>query len=194
MEHSRFEVRFAGSGGQGIILAGLIFAEAATLEGYYVTNTQSYGPEARGGASRSDVVISDTPIDYPKTISPDILICLNQSSCDLYFKDLREDGILIVDPELIDQVPTERSIKIPFRKISSKIIGNGISANMVALGALIQITKKIPQRVVEKAIEKRAPKGTVERNIRAFRAGLREAKKVDLQSLPKRILEGEEEI
>ena len=194
MEHSRFEVRFAGSGGQGIILAGLIFAEAATLEGYYVTNTQSYGPEARGGASRSDVVISDTPIDYPKTISPDILICLNQSSCDLYFKDLREDGILIVDPELIDQVPTERSIKIPFRKISSKITGNGVSANMVALGALIQITKKIPQRVVEKAIEKRAPKGTVERNIRAFRAGLREAKKVDLESLPKRVLEGEEEI
>ena len=80
---NRLEIRLAGSGGQGLILAGLILAEAVGIhEGKFVTQTQSYGPEARGGASRSEVVISDQEIDYPQAVKPDILLCMNQAACD----------------------------------------------------------------------------------------------------------------
>ena len=109
MSQARYEIRFSGSGGQGVILAAVIMAEAAGVyEGRYVCQTQSYGPEARGGSSKAEVVISDQPIDYPKALRPNLLLAMNQASCDAYFEDLQPDGLLVIDAALVTQVPTQR--------------------------------------------------------------------------------------
>src|SRR6056297_1427968 len=97
----RFEIRLSGAGGQGMILAGIIIAEAALHEeGLNVTQTQSYGPESRGGASRAEVVLSKEVIDFPKVINPDILVALTQKAYDKYSKDVKEDGIVIIDDSI----------------------------------------------------------------------------------------------
>jgi len=95
---SRYEIRLSGSGGQGMVLAGLILSEAAGIyDGKFVTQTKSYGPEARGGASRTEVVISTEEIDYPKVMQPDLVLAMTQEAQDKYCQDLKKDGILIVD-------------------------------------------------------------------------------------------------
>ena len=107
---SRYEVRFSGSGGQGLITAAVIFAEAAGVYGgKYVCQTQSYGPEARGGKSKAEVVISDQPIDYPKAVNLNLLLAMNQAACDAYFFDLQANGLLVVDSFLVEQLPTSRA-------------------------------------------------------------------------------------
>src|SRR5512139_2762594 len=98
----RYEIRLSGSGGQGLILAGVILAEAAGIhDGKYVCQTQSYGPEARGGASKAEVIISDEEIDYPKAMKPDLLLAMNQRSCDTYLFDLKPNGVLVVDSTFV---------------------------------------------------------------------------------------------
>ncbi len=102
----RYEIRLSGSGGQGLILAGKILAEAAAIyEGLNAVQTQSYGPEARGGASKAEVVISDTEIEYPKAIELDLLLSLTQESCMKYSSDLKEGGILIIDSSFVKDPP-----------------------------------------------------------------------------------------
>jgi len=102
----RIETCLSGSGGQGLILAGIILAEAAGIyDGKEAVQTQSYGPEARGGASRSEVVISNSAIDYPKVIKADILLALTQTACDKYVKNLNKDGILVADSTSVTEVP-----------------------------------------------------------------------------------------
>jgi len=97
----RFEIRLSGAGGQGMILAGIIIAEAALYEeGLNVTQTQSYGPESRGGASRAEVVLSNEIIDFPKVIKPDILVSLTQEAYDKYNEDVKNEGIIIVDDSI----------------------------------------------------------------------------------------------
>ncbi len=93
----RTEMRLTGSGGQGLILAGIIFAEAALLDGNNSLQSQSYGPEARGGASKAEVIISKEEIDFPKVEMPDVLLSLTQVACDKYSGEIADDGILIVD-------------------------------------------------------------------------------------------------
>ncbi len=96
MDVDRFEIRLSGSGGQGIILASIILAEAAgIIEGYNVSQTQSYGPEARGGRCKAEVVISSKPIDYPKAVQLDMMLAMNQASCDAYFYDFKPNGLLL---------------------------------------------------------------------------------------------------
>jgi 2-oxoglutarate ferredoxin oxidoreductase subunit gamma len=109
----RFEVRLAGTGGQGAILAGIILAEAAILDGKNVVQTQSYGPEARGGASRSEIVISDHEIDYPKVLEPDITLCMSQEGCDRYGNQTREGGLLILDADHVDRASTTQAVRVP---------------------------------------------------------------------------------
>ncbi|MGA9756425.1 MAG: 2-oxoacid:acceptor oxidoreductase family protein [Desulfobaccales bacterium] len=116
---SRYEVRLAGSGGQGLILAGIILAEAGGIyDGKFVCQTQSYGPEARGGASKAEVVISDAEIDYPKAIQPDVLLAMNQKSLDAFIVDLKPGGLLLVDADLVKEVPASRSLALPFTRIA----------------------------------------------------------------------------
>ena len=138
---ARYEIRLSGSGGQGLIFAGIILAEAAGIhDGKYVCQTQSYGPEAGRGTNKAEVVISDQEIDYPKAIKPDLLLAMNQKSCDAYFFDLKPAGMLIVDSTFVRQLPTTRAIAIPFTRIAREKLGKEIGANIIALGALAALS------------------------------------------------------
>ncbi len=175
---SRYEIRLGGSGGQGIILMGIILAEAIGIyDGKWVAQTQSYGPEARGGSSKSEVIVSDEEIDYPKAMKPDLLLAMNQKSCDEFYPDLKPDGILIVDSTFVTQVPTPRAYQIPFTRIAREKFKREVVANIIALGALSQLSPIVSARAIEEAVLKRVPKGTEKLNREALRAGIAAAKK-----------------
>ena len=151
----------------------MILAEAVGIyEGKFVTQTQSYGPEARGGASKSEVVVSDQEIDYPQAVKPDILLCMNQAACDVYAFHVQPWGTLIVDGSLVRQLPTTRAIPLPFTKIAREEIGREMMANIVALGALARLTGIVTLANLEKALLTRVPKGTEAQNIKALNAGV----------------------
>ncbi len=176
MDNKRFEIRISGSGGQGIIVAGIILAEAVGIyDGKYVCQTQSYGPEARGGSSKAEVVVSDEPIDYPKATKPDLLLAMNQKACDAYIFDLKPGGILIVDSTHVKQLPTTRAIAIPFTQIAREKMGKEMTANIIALGALASITGAVSLRGLEASVLSRVPAGTEELNKRALEAGIEAA-------------------
>ncbi len=186
----RYEIRFSGSGGQGIITAAIVMADGvARFDNNHVCQTQSYGPEARGGKSKAEVVISGSPIDYPKALQVDLLLAMTQTSCDAYFFDLKSDGLLVVDGGLVTQLPTSRSVSIPFTQIARKETGRELVANMVALGAVGYLCGKVSLGGLEKALLSRVPKGTEEMNSKAFQAGIREAKKIDLSLLPRSVMD-----
>jgi len=173
---TRYEIRLAGSGGQGLILAGVILAEAAGIyDGKFVCQTQSYGPAARGGASKAEVVISDGDIDYPKAIRPDVLLALNQASLDKYLADLEPGGVLLVDADLVREVPREGAVLIPCTRIAREL-GKEMMANIVALGALAALTGAVSLDSLEKAVLARVPKGTEELNKQALAAGIAAAR------------------
>lgn len=175
----RLEIRLAGSGGQGLILAGVILAEAVGIhEGKFVAQTQSYGPEARGGASKSEVVISDQEIDYPKAVKPDILLCMSQTACDTFIFDVKPEGALIVDSSLVHHLSTTRALALPFTKIAREQVGQEMMANIVALGALATLTGVVSRKNLEAALLSRVPPGTEELNKQALEAGVKEARRL----------------
>ena len=175
----RTEIRLAGEGGQGMILAGIILAEAAAMyDGKNVVQTQSYGPEARGGASKSEVIIAEGEIDYPEVISADVLIVMSQEACDKYAAALKKSGVLIVDQDKVGRVPTTRAIKAPIVKLAVETTGKTITANAVALGVLVGLTQVVSREAIEKAVTARAPKGTEEMNRAALAAGFAAAEKL----------------
>jgi 2-oxoglutarate ferredoxin oxidoreductase subunit gamma len=181
----RYEIRFSGSGGQGIITAAVVMADTVgTLDGHYVAQTQSYGPEARGGKSKAEIVISNRPIDYPKALRIDLLLAMTQASCDAYFFDIKPEGLLVVDSNYVEQLPTSRYVAIPFTEIARKDMGRELVANMVALGAVGYLSGKVDLKNLEKALLARVPAGTETLNRDALQAGIREAKKVDISRLP----------
>jgi len=189
----RQEIRLAGSGGQGIIMAAIVLAEAAGVhEGKQVSQTQSYGPEARGGTCKAEVVISDAPIDYPKVAKPDFMLAMNQASVNTYFGDLKPTGLLIVDSTLVSKLPTAKTVSIPFTKIAREEFGTDLVANMVALGALGWLSKGVSIESLEEALLSRVPPGTEELNLRALRAGVKAAESYDLMKLPQTVAEEEE--
>lgn len=171
---SRFEIRFSGSGGQGLILAGVIFAEAATIyDKKNAVQSQSYGPEARGGASKSEVIISDQTIHFPKATSIDLQLSLTQESCTKYYKDLKPDGTLLVDEDFVREIPkgTFKVIKLPIIRTAAEEIGKSFVANIVAIGAIAGISGQVTYEAIEKAVLSRVPKGTEELNKKALKAG-----------------------
>ena len=173
----RYEIRLSGSGGQGLILGGIILAEGAIKDGRNSVQTQSYGPEARGGASKSEVIISSEEIDFPKVRNCDILLSLTQKAYDEYNEGLKEDGILIVDSSV--NAVKSGNIKIysiPIIDSAVKDLGKPMVTNIVALGALVEITKVISKESLEKAVLDRVPKGTEELNRKALAKGYEIAK------------------
>jgi len=168
----RIEIRLAGEGGQGMILAGIILAEAAAIyDNKNAVQTQSYGPEARGGASKAEVVISQGDIDYPEVISADVLVALSQEACDKYASDLKKNGMLIVDEEKVGRVPTNNAIKVPITRLAIESTSRAITANVVALGVLVGLSRVVSRESIEKAVIARAPKGTEEINRKALYTG-----------------------
>jgi 2-oxoglutarate ferredoxin oxidoreductase subunit gamma len=175
---SRYEIRLSGSGGQGLILMGIILAEAVGIyEGKFVAQTQSYGPEARGGSSKSEVIVSEEEIDYPKAMRLDLLLAMNQKACDEFYPDLKPEGILIVDSTFVTQLPVPKAYRIPFTRIAREKFNREVVANIIALGALTQLTPVVSPKAVEAAVLARVPKGTEKLNRDALRAGIAAAKK-----------------
>ncbi|KXZ39881.1 2-oxoglutarate ferredoxin oxidoreductase, gamma subunit [Alkalithermobacter thermoalcaliphilus JW-YL-7 = DSM 7308] len=167
------ELRLSGSGGQGLILAGIILAEAAINYDLNAVQTQSYGPEARGGASKAEVIISKEEINYPKVRKPDLLLCLTQKSYNEYVKDLKEDGILIVDSSIkIDyNTITGKIYSIPIIETAVKKVGRSMVANIVALGAIGEVLGIIPFEQLKAAVINRVPEGTEDLNTLALEQG-----------------------
>jgi 2-oxoglutarate ferredoxin oxidoreductase subunit gamma len=182
----RYEIRLSGSGGQGLVLAGIILAEAAGIyEGKNVVQTVSYGPAARGGTSRADVVVSDQEIDYPKAMGVDILLAMTQMASDESISDLKPSGVLVVDSQLVSQVTYPRLVKIPFTQIAREKCGREQMANIVALGALCKLIPAIPAGAgvvtpesMEAAVMARIPKGTEKLNKLAFEEGIKAAEEI----------------
>jgi len=170
----RYEIRLSGEGGQGLVLAGKILAEAAAIyDDKNATQSQSYGPEARGGASRSEVIISDEEIDYPKAINIDLLLALTQESCKKYYKELKDDGILLADSDAVTEYPDIKSkiYKVPIISLTKDEVGRVMVANIVALGIIAELTKIVSIDALESAILSRVPKGTEKLNLQALKIG-----------------------
>ena len=189
------EVRLAGLGGQGIILAGIIAAEAAGIhEGKEVVQTQAYGAEARGGFSRSDVVISDNMILYPKASKLDFLLAMSQSAYEENLPSLKKGGVLLVDSTYVSELSGPKIYAIPFSKIAREKFGRENVANIIALGAITQIFPIISEESMEKAVLNRVPKRFIEMNKKAFKEGVRVSKKTIEESREEEISEEEDEI
>ena len=172
----RYEVRLAGEGGQGMILAGVILAEAAVVhDGLNAVQTQSYGPEARGGASRSEVIIARGEIDFPKVMIPDLLLCMSQEACDKFYSQVKDDGWIIVDSTNVSRIPSHRAISVPLSEIAEEVTGRRITASMVALGLVSGLSGLVTRESLTKAMIERVPAGTEEINSDALAAGFDEA-------------------
>jgi len=175
----RFELRLSGSGGQGMILASVILGEAIGADGSKnITQSQSYGPEARGGASKADVVVSSGEIFYPKAMKLDLLLAMTQESLDSYYPFLKENGTLIVDDVLVTEMPTDNYYGLPFTRLAREEAGHVMVANVIALGAIGAITGIVTHEVLVEAVLARAPRGTEEKNRKAVEIGYREGAKL----------------
>ncbi|MBI5700537.1 2-oxoacid:acceptor oxidoreductase family protein [Candidatus Saganbacteria bacterium] len=173
---SRYEICLSGSGGQGMILCGKILAEGiAIYQGKFATQTQSYGPEARGGASRSEVVVSDEQIDYPKVTNLDLLLALTQESLNKYLSNLKDGGILIIDPFGVKNIPLGKYkvYEIKINDSAKAELGKTIYGNIIALGAISSITKIVSLENLAKAVEKNVPEKTREQNKIALEIGFK---------------------
>ncbi len=178
----RYEIRLSGAGGQGLILIGKILAEAAAIfEDLNATQSQSYGPEARGGASRSEVIISDDDIDYPKASNVDLLLAMTQEALNKYGNDTKEKAIIIYDHDIVINPSDYKGRKIYSAKITKTAIekfNKPIVANMIALGIMTSISHILPVNSVKEAIKARVPRGTEELNLKAFEEGYNEGEKL----------------
>lgn len=169
----RYELRFSGSGGQGMILAGIIMAEAAIRDGKNAVQSQSYGPESRGGASRSEVIISNGGIDYPKATRIDAMLALTQEACDKYYKDIKKDGILLVDSDEVKNLP-EGDFKVysyPIIRSARDEVGKVIVANIISLGMITELTKVVSRDAMEGAVLARVPEAFLDLNRKAIGFG-----------------------
>jgi len=177
----RTEIRLAGFGGQGLVLAGMVLAKAAVLYAdMEAVQRQSYGTEARGGASRSEVVISDQVIDYPAVVSGknDILVAMGGAALTTYLKGVKPGGVVIYDPDLILNVPKDVDAKFYGIRAATTAdrLGRRIVANMVMVGALTELTGVLPLDAVKKAVAGTVKAGTEDLNLKAIDAGIAEAR------------------
>ena len=175
----RYEMRFSGSGGQGMILAGIIMAEAASIyDNKNASQSQSYGPESRGGASKSEVIIGDEEIDYPKATSIDAMLAMTQEACTKYCKDIKDGGILLVDSGEVKNIPSGnfKAYSFPITTIARDELGKTIVANIIALGMITELTKVVSHEALEKAVLARVPQAFLDLNKKALQIGFDKAK------------------
>jgi len=170
------EIRISGSGGQGVITAGIILAEAALLDGKNALQSQSYGPEARGGASKAEVIISEEDIDYPKVTAPHILLALTQEAFNNYSGGMTADGVILADAS-VTVSSGHKVYSLPLLETAQKQL-RPVVANIVALGAMARITGCVTLPSLELAVLARVPKGTEDLNKRALAAGVALAEEI----------------
>ena len=170
---SKMELRLAGSGGQGVILATVILAEAAVLAGKYTAQSQAYGPEARGGSCKAEVLISEEPIGFTKVQKPTFLMVLTQKALEEYAKNLPESCLVLADESL--EIPADLKlphlIKLPILRTAQEKIGKAMTANIVAVGCINNLLGLVSQDVLREAVMMHVPKGTEALNGRALEAG-----------------------
>ena len=172
---SRVRLVFSGSGGQGVITAAIILAEAAVIhEGKNATQSQSYGAAARGGSTRSDIIISDSEIDFPEVTEPNILVCLTQEAYNSYSSIIRPGGLLLTDRRYVQltRKVDAKQIELPMYDSVMEKIGKPVVFNICVLGALIGITEVVKPQAVMATVTDRVPKDFVDLNNRAFDLGL----------------------
>ncbi len=170
----RHEVRIAGFGGQGVVLSGIVLGTAAMNGNKFSTQVQSYGPEARGGACKTEVVIADEEISFPMVTRPDFFIALSQEALDRYLGDLPEGKTLVVDEDLVRNLPEKMGIKVfklPLTRVADKKVKNRMFANIVMLGAIANLTGLISEEAMKDAVRSSVPKATVEKNLAALEEG-----------------------
>ncbi len=174
---TRHEVRLSGSGGQGIILAATLLADAAVATGAEVIATQSYGPEARGGASKAEVIVSADEIDYPEVTLPGITVCLSQEAFDAYAAQTVPGGLVVYDERLVKatELAGRRVVGLPFTHVAEQELGRAIAANIVMLGALQALTGIVSAEQLADAVRRRLPAKIVELNLRALELGREQA-------------------
>ena len=171
----RCRMVFSGSGGQGVITAAIILAEAAVLhEGLTAVQTQAYGAAARGGSTRSDVIIADTPINFPKVVQPNVLVCLTQEAYNSFFDIIRPGGMLVTDPRFVAPQLKVDAIQrgIPMYQTVMEKIGKPIVFNICMLGAVVGLTELVQPESIMKVLETRIPPGFLEMNRQALELGL----------------------
>jgi len=174
--NERLGLRLSGSGGQGIILAATLLADAAARSHYQVVKTQSYGPEARGGASKAEVIIDTEPIDFPELDEPDVTLCLSQPAYEKYAQLTKPGGLLLIDSGLVRSDAEAGGLVctgIPFTRLAETELGKKVAANIVALGALQVLCEFAPADKVAEAIAWRLPAKIVDLNLAAFELGRR---------------------
>jgi len=173
--NKKFEIRLTGSGGQGVILASIILADAAIEQGLNAIQTQSYGPEARGGASKAEVIISNDEINYPKVTKANILLTLNQNSYDKYVSTLDKGGILIADEHIkTNDNDLIKTFSIPILRVALDKFNTNMVANIISIGAIYALIGEdvINKDIMIRSITERVPPVTLEQNIIAFNEGL----------------------
>ena len=172
----RYEIRAAGFGGQGIITLGYVLAKAAVIhDRKYASMTQSYGPEARGGACRADVIVSNEPIDYPKLSQFECFVAMSNDAYKQFHGGVGDGGIVILEGELVQPEQSEMIENATYYYVSSlkeaEELGNKLVANMVMLGFVQSITGVVSEKAVEEAVLERFPR-YAELNLRAVRKGM----------------------
>jgi 2-oxoglutarate ferredoxin oxidoreductase subunit gamma len=178
----RCRIIFAGSGGQGIITAAIILAEAAVLyEGLDAVQSQSYGPEARGGSCRSDVIIADSGILFPKVIQPNVLACLSQEAYNRFSGFIRPGGLLLTDSHYIKQEKKVDAKQVEldmYEEVMDKI-GTPIVLNICMIGVLIHLTQLVKLESIIKVLERRIPVDFLGASKKALRLGVKLVKNLD---------------
>jgi 2-oxoglutarate ferredoxin oxidoreductase subunit gamma len=168
------EIKVSGFGGQGIIRIGMALGKAAAINNnQFATLTQSFGPEARGGACSAQLVVSETEILYPYLTTPDILVAMSQEAYDKYEPELKEDGILLIEEDLVKPHPVRGQIKqyaIAATRIAEKL-GNRLYSNFVMIGFIVAVTKVMPKQAVLDSIPGTVPDRLLQKNIDAFEQG-----------------------
>jgi len=167
---------FSGSGGQGVITAAIILAEAAVLyENLIAVQSQVYGPAARGGATRSDVIISDSDINYPKVIQPNVLVCLTQEAYNNFYPIIRPGGLLITDSRYvkIQRKVDAQQKELPMYQAVLGKIGKPIVFNICMLGAVISLTDLVKAESIIKVLKDRIPSSFLEMNRKALDQGMK---------------------
>lgn len=173
---SRVEIRLSGRSGQGIVRAGVMLAEAAVIyDDKKALYSQSYGPESRGGAAKSEVIISSDEIENPKVEAVDVLLALTQEAVEKYHGEVKDGGRIIVDGDLVGEVPTGKYTvhKISCEATAKSELGNAEFGSVVAVGALVGLTGVVSDTAIEEAVIAQSPKGEEEENKKALHMGLK---------------------
>jgi 2-oxoglutarate ferredoxin oxidoreductase subunit gamma len=170
----KMQLRLSGAGGQGVILGSIILAEAGLMEGRKVVQSQSYGPEARGGMCKAEVIIDREQIDYSKVERPDFLLALTQESLDKYAPEVPKQGVIMADAslDLPANVHTDHIVMVPILKTAREVVGKAVTSNIVAVGAISRVLGLASEATLQKAVMRHVPKHTIPMNTRALQEGI----------------------